>query len=886
MMREPRIRRLLRLVVGHRSIQRDVDDEMQFHLQTRVEDLVREGKSREEAERQASREYGDVSAARSELTTIDERRNRSRSRREWLASLGQDVRFGLRGFRSRPVFTLTILSTLALGIGANAAVFSFVDSVLLRPLPFARPDRLVHLWETFDSKVDNRSEASYPDYLEWRARNTVFRDLGGYQVTEFLVGAENPTKVGGARVTANFFDVLGVRPSVGRTFAADEDAPGAPKIALLTYGFWQREFGGDRSVVGRAIRVDGIPATIVGILPESFRFSSMDDPQVIVPIDRSAQARRVRDNHWLYIVARLRDGVDVRAATSNLSAIMRDLAKEYPESSAGRDAIAIPLHDQLVGSARPVLLLLYGAVVIVILISCVNVANLLLIRGAERGREFAVRAAMGAGRPRLVRQLLTEGLVLAISGGAIGLLVAKLGVNALVKLLPATPLEGFPSLAVSGLDARVVIYTTFVSVVAGIGFGLAPALSTSQLGLGVALRQGTRGSSGGNVHLRDGLVSAEIALTVVLLTGAVLFGKSLLRLLSVDPGFKVDHIVTTNVALPRSKYAASTAQTEFYRRLDEEIARLPGVESVGLVSKLPLDGGDALGFDVVGRPSPNGKTPRATYRSASREYFHAMRIPIIQGRVFATTDDAHEASVAVISRTLADDYFASENPVGQRLYLAGDTVRIIGVVGDVPIENIGDRIPPTVYLALGKFSVTSASVAIRTTANRSEIARELRSIVSSIDPAAAFTPPTTMEDLVSQSPSVFLRRFPMFVVGAFAFTALLLAIVGIYGVVSYSVAQRTREMGIRMALGAQRTSVVGMILRHGATLSGIGILAGAVVARLLGHFVSAFLFGVRPGDPLTYLTVASVLAAVAVIATIPPARRAIRVDPSLALRSE
>ena len=799
----------------------------------------------------------------------------------------QDLRFGARSLASKPAFTITILLTLALGIGANAAIFSFVDSVLLRPLPFARPDRLVHLWETFDSRVDRRSEAAYPDYLDWRSRNVVFSDLAGYQDADFLVGEEHPAPVGGAKVTANFFDVLGVRPVVGRAFLANEDAPGAPKIALLAHGFWQREFGADRSIVGRAITINGAPVTIVGVLPEAFRFSVIGSPQVFVPIDRNPATRATRDNHWLSVIGRLRDGVDTRAATANVSAIMRDLAQAYPSTNEGRDAIAVPLHDQFVGSTRSVLLLVYAAVLVVLLIACVNVANLLLIRGADRDRELAVRAALGAGRARLVRQLITEDLLLAVAGGILALVVAKLGVHALMRILPRTPLAGFTALAAPALDTRVIAYTMMVSIIAGLVFGVVPALRVTQPGLSDALRRGARGSIGGGSRLRDALVSAQIALTVVLLSGAVLFGKSLLRLLAVDPGFQVNRVVTTSVALPSARYASRDAQTDFYRRFEDGIRQLPGVESVGLVSKLPLDFGESLGFDIVGRPPANpGEVPRASYRFASMEYFRALRIPIVRGRVFATTDDAKAPSVGVINRAFADVYFPGEDAVGRRLHLAGDTVRIVGIVGDVPIGSIGDRIPPTIYLSLGKFSQTALAVAIRTTISAEEMGRLLRDVISKTDATVAMTPARPMEDLVVQSPSVFLRRFPMFVVGAFALTALALAIVGIYGVVSYSVARRTREMGIRMALGAEATSVVGLVLRHGVTMAAVGILVGLAATRLLGRFGASLLFGVEPGDPLTYAVVAGVLTVAAIVATAMPARRATRVDPALALRND
>jgi predicted permease len=875
------------IATGRRSIEHDVEAEMRFHIEMRVEDLMRDSHSRENAEQQAKREYGDLDAARNELVAIDEQHAKHRAHREWFGSLAQDIRFGARGLRAQLGFTVTVLLTLAVGIGANAAIFSFIDAILLRPLPFARPERLVNVWETAEGRIDQRTEASFPDYLEWRARNGVFSDLGGYQDADFLVGSEHPILARGAKVTANFFDVLGVRPFTGRSFAPNEDAVGAPRIALLTYGFWKRQLGGDQSIVGRSIVLNGSPATVVGILPEKLPLSLMDDPEVITPIDRSAQTRQARDNHWLKIVARLRDGVDERAAITNLSAIMQDLAQEFPSTNAGRGGVVIPIREDLVGSARGVLLLVYGAVVVVLLIACVNVANLLLIRGADRHREIVVRAALGAGRSRLIRQLVTEGLLIAIAGGALGLLVARLGVSALMWVLPAQPMRGFPPLSAPTLDVRVVIYTFVISLVAGIAFGVVPALRATKFALNDALRGAGRGMTGGAGTLRDTLVAAEVALTVILLSGGMLFGRSLLRLLAVDPGFRTEHVLTTNVMLPVARYPSRVDQANFFREFADAVRALPGVESVGIVSRLPLDYGNSAGFDIVGHPpSARGQTPSASFRQVGADYFQALRIPIVRGRVFGTTDDAKAPPVIVINRALADAYFAGENPIGRRLFLAGDTVRIVGIVGDVPIGSIGDKIPPTLYVTFERVPQPSMAVAIRTTLDVSQVGRALHQVIGGIDASIALTPVLTMDDLITRSPSVFLRRFPMFVVGAFALAALALAIVGIYGVVSYSVAQRTRELGIRMALGAQPRSLVRLVMQHGGAMAAVGIVAGIIGAIGLGRFASSLLFGVTATDLVTYASVAVVLAIVAVIATVLPARRAARVDPALALRSD
>jgi putative ABC transport system permease protein len=880
-------RRLPHAGTTRRSIERDVDAEIRFHLQMRVEDLMRQGRSRDEAEREAVREYGDMTAARSELASIDRRAARNGAWREWLATIGQDIRFGLRGLRSRPGFTLTVLVTLALGIGANAAIFSVVDAVLLRPLPFTQPDRLVHLWEVYDSRVDGKSEASYPDYLDWRARTKAFADLAGYQGGRFLLGGAQPATLAGGRVTSNFFDLLGVRAMVGRTFVAGEDAVGAPRVVVLAYGFWQRQFAGDRDIVGKPIVIDGAPATVVGVLPRTFSFARQGSAEVWMPVDRPQSLRERRGSHWLNTIARLKPDVTIAAAYRDMSSIMRDLAREYPATNTGRDAKVVPLQEEFVGSVTPTLRLLYWSVVVVLLIACVNVANLLLIRGADRQREIAVRVALGAGRGRLIRQLLTESMLLAVLGGVLGLGVAQIGVHSLLGLIPARAVRGLPMLASAGLDARVITYTLLVSLLAGLGFGLVPALRLRAGAVHDSLKSASRGSTGGAARLRDSLVVAEVALTVILMSGALLFGRSLIRLLDIDPGFRVERLVSTNVVLPVSGYRDSTRVLAFYQRFTDALQAVPGVSAVGFTSKMPLDFGNSASFAVAGRPAPQpGNEPSASYRQVTSDYFTAMGIPTISGRVFGTGDVFGAPQMAVVNRAFVSAYFENQNPLGQALVFGADTVRIAGVVGDVPIGNLGDAIPPTLYLAFAQMPQVSMALALRTSLDRDQAARAIRQALTSLEPSAALTPVATMETILTDSPSVFMRRFPLFLVGAFAITALLLAVVGIYGVVSYSVAQRQREMGIRMALGAQPRSLVGLVVRHGGWMAIAGIVIGVGASLLLGRFAESLLFGVKASDPLTYASVAAALAVVAVAATVLPARRATRVDPALALRAE
>ncbi len=879
-------RKLFHHFTTRASIQHEIDDELRFHLETRVEELVRAGRSPDEARRIALQEYGDVAAARAQLAQIDRRRIQRASVREWLSSWMQDLKFGVRSLRARPGFAATVILTLTLGIGANAAIFSVVDSVLLRSLPFTRPDRIVTLWETYRSNVDSRSEASYPDYLDWRARNHSFVDIGGYHGSGISFGAQSPVPLPAARSTANFFSVLGVRPALGRTFVQGEDAPDAPPVAILSYSFWQQQFAGDSGVVGRSITIDGKPATIVGVLPQDFEFAREGAAVMWLPINRFARAREQRGNHWLDAVARLRDGVTLGAAASDMSRIMVDLAREYPESNAGRDGQVIAVRDDLVGSVRPLVLLVYSAVAVMLLVACANVANLLLMRAADREREIAVRVALGAGRARLVRQLLTESMVLAAIAGTLGVLLARFGATALVGAVPARMRATIPSLGHANVDARVVVYSCVVSIVAGLLFGVVPALRGSRVH--DALKVGSRGNTRGR-RLRDLLVVAEVALTIVLMSGAALFGRSLAKLLSMSLGFTAEHVVTAGVLLPTAAYGPNdAARVTFFDRLMPAVRSLPGVKDAGMVTKLPLDWGNSTGFEIVGRPpSRPGEYPTASYRAASPDYFAALRIPVIEGRDFDEADRDKAPNVAIVNRAFANAYFGGKSPIGQGILLdTADTARIVGLVGDVPIGKIEDKIPPTLYLPFAQDAEIFMQIVVRTTGDPTAIGGSIARTVAGIDPRVAVTPAVTMDRLLSQSTSIFMRRFPLLLVGVFAIATLALALVGIYGVVSYAVASRTRELGVRLALGASPRAVATLVVRHGAWMAAAGVAIGLVAAALLGRFVSGMLYGISAHDPISYELVALLLGGAAIAATLLPARRAGRVDPATALRAE
>lgn len=889
MPRIPGIRRLFRL--AGRDIQAEIDDELRFHLETRVDSLARAGLPRDRARREAEREFGDLARARAELETIDRRRVGKVRRAQWWAGLAQDVRHAARGLLRRPGFTAITLATLAIGIGANVAIFTVVDAALLRPLPYAHPDRLVHLWE-LNANDGSHSEASYPDYLDWVAESRAFAAMGGYQRARFVVtGGDRAEAVEGARVTSSFLDVLGVRPVVGRGFATGEDANATRRVALVSWGYWQRQLGGDRSVIGRRLSLDGVPVQIVGVLPRDFQFAAAGSPDVVIPIDDQTPTREARGSHWVNVVARLAPGVTREQAQGELSAVMKRLGERYPDSNAQRDAIAIPLRDELVGPVRPILLVLYAAVGLVMLVACANVASLLLVRGAARSRELAIRAAIGAGRGRLVRLLLAETGILAVLGAALALAVAPLAVRLLLVPIPATRLLAMPYLATAAIDARIVWYTLAITAAAALLFGIAPALQLARPSLGDMLKEGGQRGTSGRAAVRRALVVGEMALTLVLVSAAMLLTRSLAHLMAVDTGFRPEGVLTFRTAVSPVRYPKPEQRVAFYDRLVNGLSALPGVESVGLTTKLPLDAGNTVGFTVIGEPPLEpGREPSASFRTINESYFTALGAPLVRGRFFQPSDAVNPAPgkyVAIVNRGLERALLGGRSALGREVDFGRfGTATVVGVVGDVTIGRLDEPVPPTLYIYHRQDSQRAFAVVVRTRGDPNAVAEPARRLLASLEPDAPMMQVRSMPTFVETTPSVFTRRYPMLLIGAFAAVALLLAVIGIYGVMSFSVAQRTRELGIRIALGATRREIAAIVVRDAALLALAGAAIGIPLAIALTRLLASLLYGVSSRDPLTYASVSALLFAVAVAASWAPARRATRVDPLEALRAE
>ena len=811
-----------------------------------------------------------------------------------MGNLIQDARYSIRTLAKRPAFAIIAVLTLALGIGANTAIFTVVDAALIRSLPYENPDALVHFWETTQKQDFSQHEASYPDYLDLREQNRVFEDMAGYnQGSLTLTARDGSERLRAARVTSSFFPLLGVKPTLGRTFLEGEDQPGAEPTVIISHGLWQRRFGSDSQIIGQTISLNGESFTVVGVLPPQFKFARVGDAEVWVPLNPLPFQVSRRNLYWLNVIARIKSGVTLKQAQSEMDSFAEQFQQQHPDSHTGTGILLVNLQEEIVGRVKPVLLALVGAVAFVLLIACANVANLLLARSAGRRKEIAVRIALGASRLRLIQQLLTESLVLALAGGVLGLLWALWGVELLVAAIPESLLSFMPYLEGLSINAGVLCFTAAITLLTGIIFGIAPALQATKQELHESLKEGGRSSGGySRARLRNALVVAEVALALVLLVGAGLMMRSLVRLLQVDPGFDTNNLLTFQITLPDSKYSEMPQALAFHQQLIARIEALPGVRGVGTTSLRPLSGGgNTASFMIEGQPAPDpARKPEGNVRTISTNYFRVMGIPLVKGRLFTETDNATAPNSLVINQTLANRFFPGQDPVGQRIVFGFDSQRrpwlIVGVAGDEKVTSLDARTTPVIYFHYLQDVESSMGVLVRTSSDPASMIAAVRSEISAMDSDVPMFSVMTMEQMISNSQSTFVRRYPTFLIGVLAAVALMLAAIGIYGVISYSVTQRTHEIGIRLALGAQKRDILKLVVGQGLILmlSGLGIGLGAALA--LTQFLSSILFGVSATDPVAFAGVSALLAVVALLACYIPARKATKVDPMVALRYE
>ena len=816
-----------------------------------------------------------------------------------MRTVWQDLRYGLRMLGKAPGFTAVAVLTLALGIGANTAIFSVVYAALLRPLPYLQPSQLITLTQSRgqDSaqpdQVRRFWNCSYPDFQDWVAQDKSFQSLAGFGGDGFLYnGVGEPQLLDAAQASTNFFSTLGVRPLLGRDFAAGEDVPDNPKVAILTYGFWQSQFGGDPNAVGKTITLDGNAVAIIGVLPRTFEFAPAGDAALWVPLHVGKDMATRRNLRWFSALGRLTPGKSMEQANAEMKALTKRLAAAYPQEDGAIITSLLPLRERIVGNVQPLLWILFGAVGFVLLIACANVANLLLVRASGRRREFAIRAALGASRGNLISHLLTESLLLAAAGGGIGYFGAQWGVDFLIGALPKGQLDSMPFLRDAQPNAVILAFLCGIAIMTGIVFGLAPAWQISRERVSDALKEEARASAGGaKTRLRDALVISEIAVCLILLVGAGLMVESLSALLKRNPGFSTQNLLTFGVYLPPGIFPKNADLARFEKEFSERLKALPGVLEAGGARSLPLSGGSgSIRFVIEGHPVATGQEDECDINDATPDYFRALKIPLIQGRGFAdSTDNMESPGHLIVNQAFVDRYLRGENPIGKRMrftYSAKNPFEdIVGVVGNVP-DNLDGEDPPMIYAAMRHSPDNFIAYAARTAQNPAGIVGEVRSALNQMNSQLPLYQPVTMEQLLARSPSVFLRRYPSYLIGSFAALALILAVVGLYGLISYSVSQRTRELGIRVALGAQRSDVMRLVIGQGARLALAGVGIGVVAGLLLTRLMRSLLYGVTPSDPWIFATVAIVLAIVAIAACYLPARRAMRVDPIVALRYE
>lgn len=866
-----------------RRARADVDREIELHLELRAREFEAAGMSPAEARRAALAAFGDREGVERECVEVRGATLRSRVRLAWLADLGHDLRAALRTLSRAPGFVLVALLTLTVGLGANAAIFSVVRSVLLRPLPYPEADRLVQIWT--DERANGREEPEWltpPDFDDWRRESTSFSAMAAYQGWgPDLTGDGDPESLAGLAVTGDFFAVLGVPAALGRTLSPRDDDPGAERVVVITDGLWRRRFGADPAMLGRAITLNGEPWTVAGVLPRDFR-----GPLPLVDLYRGLRRDPAsgcgRDCIVLRAIGRLRPGVTAGQAQADLAAIAGRLAAEYPNSNAGRGAWLVPLHEQITGPVAPALLALTVAVGLVLLVGCVNLATLLLARGAARARELAVRAALGAGRARLVRQLMVESLLLAAAGGGLGLAVATVVARFAARLVPE-PIRAVQPVTV---DAAVIGFGLMLAAVAAVVFGLAPAVQAVRRDLTLALRSGGRTETARGGRLRAGLVVAELALAVMLLVGAGLLLRSFLRLQQVDLGYRTAGLLSTGVAFPRARYPDPARAELAVADLLERLRASAAIRSAEVTDAPPLaPGGDQdLSALPVGEPGQD-RLPSLWYRSVSPGYHDLLGIRIVRGRAFAPTDRAGAAPVAIVNEETARRFWRGADPVGRELLADGGArVTVIGVAADGRHDGPHQPVKTELFVPMGQFPTRAVTLLVEPAGSEAGAIEAVRAALRAVDPLVPLTPVVRLADRAAEA--VQLPRLYASLVAALAAVALGLAALGVFGVMAYLVALRRRELGVRVALGARPGAVRAMVLGQGVRLAALGAGIGLAGAALLTRLLRTLLFGVSPLDPLTFAAVALVLAGVSLAAAWLPASRAMRVDPLVAMRDD
>ena len=862
-------------------LDRDLEDEIRSHLEMQTEDNVRRGMEPEEARHAALRQFGGVEQVKE---TYRERRGLPS-----VETTFQDLRYTSRVLWKNPAFTAVVVLTLALGIGINTAIFSVVNGVLLRPLPYQDPEGIVTLWQRNTQNGAEREPVSPANFLDYRDRNRVFEQVSALRPYGLdYTGGGEPETFHAWLVTAGFFDILSARALHGRTFMPNEHEAGNEQVVVLGHGLWQRRFGADPNIIGQKMILDGKPHTVVGIMPPEFHY--LEKRGIIAPFILNEAESKRRGATYLQVIARLKAGVTTEQAQADMSAVAAQLAQEYPQTNREMSATVISLSEQMLGRVRPALLILLGAVAFVLLIACANVANLMLARMSVRRKEFAIRAALGAARARLTRQLLTESIVLALLGGVGGILLASWGVGAILAISPGN----LPRAEQVGIDGRMLLFALGLSILTAIGFGLAPALKFSKPDLHEAIKEGGQGGDTRNIRqgLRGFLVIAQFALALILLIGAGLLIRSFARLLQVDPGFKPDKTIALQVHV-YDQYPSPQQQAAFFEQALDKISHLPGVRAAGAASAPPFIGEGSIeiesDFTIEGQAAASpDQAPTAHHTVATSGYFSVLGIPLVSGRFFDKFDGADGAPVALINETMARKYFPGENPVGKKIVVKRLTKpvarEIVGVVGDVRHTGLDSAPRPEIFLHHQQVPFGSMTFVIRTQNDPQALLPVVKNEVWAINKNLPFYSVTTMEQLVSES--LKEKRFSLLLLGSFAVIALILAGVGIYGVVSFTTSQRTHEIGVRMALGAQPRDIARMVIGEGLFFSLIGVIIGLVGALLLTRFLTSLLFGVTATDPFTFAVIPSLLVVVALIASYLPARRATKVDPTIALRYE